>query len=380
MSIVGRSHIWKGSKLTWYLLMAEKCDVLVVGAGAIGLAVGSTLAKAGREVLVLERHGAIGAETSSRNSEVIHAGIYYPTGSLKARMCVRGKDLLYTHCIDFNVPHERIGKIIVATKPSQFDTLRQYQRQARENGAGELAWIDETRLQQLEPEVNAIAGVLSPTTGIIDSLSFMLSLEGLLESHGGMIAFRSEVQRMFCKPCLRVEVTDMDLEPRYLINAAGLNAPNLGRDVGRQWSSYYAKGHYYTLSGKSPFNRLVYPIAEADGLGVHVTLDVAHQARFGPDVVWIDEEDYSFDDSKRSEFIRAIRAYYPGLDETLLHEGYTGIRPKLLPQGQPAHDFVVNGPRETGIPGYFELLGIESPGLTASLAIAERIFEQIGSA
>ena len=192
-----------------------------------------------------------------------------------------------------------------------------------------------------------------------------------------MIAYQSNVERIAHEPCLRVEVDEVKLDPNFLINAAGLNAASLGQTVGRPWYGYYAKGHYYTLTGKSPFHRLIYPIAENDGLGVHVTLDIAHQARFGPDVVWIDDEDYSFDDSRRSEFINAIRAYYPELDEGLLHPGYTGIRPKLRPEGQDAHDFVVNGPTETGILGYFELLGIESPGLTASLAIAERVTEQI---
>ena len=359
--------------------MAEQCDVVVIGAGVIGLAVGCSLAQSGHEVLILERHEAIGTETSSRNSEVIHAGIYYPAGSLKAKMCVRGKQLLYRHCREFNVPHEQLGKIIVATHASQIDVLRSYQAQATTNGAGQLTWLEEADIQSLEPSVKAVAGVLSPSTGIIDSHSFMLSLVGLLESSGGMIAFHSNVDRIGCEPRLSVEVDGLVLEPRYLVNAAGLNAPNLGRQVGRDWSTYYAKGHYYTLSGKSPFNRLVYPIGEKDGLGVHVTLDIAHQARFGPDVMWVDEEDYSFEESQRDAFVTAIRAYYPDLDEKQLHQGYTGIRPKLRPQGEPAHDFVVNGPTDTGIEGYFELLGIESPGLTASLAIAEKVMNDISA-
>ena len=228
--------------------MTERCDVVVVGAGVIGLAVGAKLAEAGRDVLIVERHDSIGTETSSRNSEVIHAGIYYPTGSLKAKTCVRGKELLYRHCQEFNVPHERIGKIIVATQTSQLDVLRQYQRQAVKNGAGRLSWLDENEIKQIEPAVRAVAGILSPTTGIIDSHSYMLSLEGLLESHGGTIAFQSHVDRIACVPRLQLEVDGLVLEPSHLINAAGLNAPSLGREIGRDWSIHYAKGHYYTLS------------------------------------------------------------------------------------------------------------------------------------
>ena len=357
--------------------VAEECDVVVIGAGVIGLAVGRALANEGREVVILEKHDAIGTETSSRNSEVIHAGIYYPTGSLKAELCVRGKALLYEHCQEFNVPHERIGKVIVATSKEQFDVLRSYQRQARVNGVGELPWLTKKEVEALEPEVSCLAGIWSPTTGIIDSHAFMLSLEGELEANGGMIAFLSEVTKLEAEKRLRVTTTDLVLEPKTLINAAGLDAPALAMQVGREYRTYYAKGHYYTMSGASPFSHLVYPIAEAGGLGVHVTLDMAHQARFGPDVVWQAAHDYVFDDSKRTSFIEAIRQYFPALDEYRLQPGYTGLRPKLAPQGQPASDFVVNGPEETGIEGYVELLGIESPGLTASLAIAERVVEAV---
>ena len=355
----------------------DECDVVVIGAGVVGLAVAQALAAQGREVLVLEKQDAIGTETSSRNSEVIHAGIYYPTHSLKAELCVRGKKLLYEHCQKFHVPHERIGKIIVATSNEQLPVLREYQTQARANGVGELPWLSKQEVLGLEPNVSCLAGILSPTSGIIDSHAYMLSLEGELEANGGMIAFLTDVEAIGNDDGLYVSTSELRLAPRVLVNSAGLDAPELSRQLGSEYRSYYAKGHYYSYSGNSPFQHLVYPIAEAGGLGVHVTLDMAHQARFGPDVVWQDGHDYSFDESKRDQFIEAIRSYYPDLDEGKLQPGYTGIRPKLAPAGQSAFDFLVRGPNETGVDGYVELLGIESPGLTASLAIAERVVEAV---
>lgn len=356
---------------------AEQCDVVVIGAGVVGLAVGQALARAGREVLVLEKQDAIGTETSSRNSEVIHAGIYYPTGSLKAELCVRGKELLYQHCKEHHVPHERIGKVIVATDGSHFDVLKNYQDQALINGVGCLPSLTKQEVEALEPAVESLGGIWSPTTGIIDSHAFMLSLEGELEAHGGMIAFLTQVQSIDVSSGIEITTGEMRLAPRLLVNSAGLDAPALGSYVGQMYTSYYAKGHYYTLSGSSPFSHLVYPIAEEGGLGVHVTLDMAHQARFGPDVVWQSDRDYSFDEGGRERFIAAISRYYPEIDESKLQPGYTGIRPKLAPQGEPNADFVINGPAETGVEGYVELLGIESPGLTASLAIAERVVDMV---
>ena len=358
--------------------IAEPCDVVVIGAGVVGLAVGQALARAGREVLVLEKQDAIGTETSSRNSEVIHAGIYYPSGSLKAELCVRGKELLYQHCKDHNVPHENVGKVIVATKEEHFEVLKNYQRQALVNGVGCLPTLSIQEVAELEPAVECLGGIWSPTTGIIDSHAFMLSLEGELEANGGMVAFLTDVQRIAVADGLEVHTEEMALAPQLIVNSAGLDAPMLGRQVGQQYTSYYAKGHYYTLSGASPFSHLVYPIAEEGGLGVHVTLDLAHQARFGPDVVWQSDRDYSFDETGRDQFVAAIRRYYPDLDEAKLQPGYTGIRPKLAPQGEPNADFVINGPVATGIEGYIELLGIESPGLTAALAIAERVVDMVG--
>ena len=354
--------------------MAERCDAVVIGAGVVGLAVARALALAGREVLILERHDVIGSETSSRNSEVIHAGIYYPTGSVKAAMCVRGKKLLYEHCRTHNVPHKRIGKVIVATSEEQFAVLEDYQRQARINGVGELPWLSRAEVLAFEPEVDALAGVYSESTGIIDSHAFMLSLVGDIEAAGGMIAFLTEVSNLETTATgVRVHCDDFALDADVVVNAAGLSAPAMAARLGGSHRGYYAKGHYFTLSGRSPFTHLVYPIAEAGGLGVHVTLDMGGQAKFGPDVVWQDDDDYSFDSVDLERFVEAIRRYYPGLDPSRLNPGYTGVRPKLAPAGEPAADFVIEGPTDHGVPGLVNLLGIESPGLTSSLAIAERV-------
>ncbi len=353
--------------------MAERCDAVVIGAGVIGLAVARELAMTGREVLILERNALIGAETSSRNSEVIHAGIYYPTGSVKAETCVRGKALLYDYCDRCHVPYNRVGKLIVATSEAQLDVLRGYQRQALRNGVGHLRWLDRDEALRLEPEVRCVAGVFSETTGVIDSHAFMLSLHGDVEAHGGIVSLHTEVTDLDRGDGrLLVRCGDFDLAAQIVVNAAGLEAPQVANAFGGQRRGYYAKGHYYALSGRSPFTHLVYPVAEPGGLGVHVTLDMAGQARFGPDVVWIDEADYAFDSTNRDRFVEAIQRYYPGLDPDRLHPDYTGIRPKLAPAGGPATDFLIEGPVEHGVPGLVNLLGIESPGLTSSFAIAER--------
>ena len=360
--------------------MPERCDAVVIGAGVVGLAAARALACAGRDVLVLERADAIGTATSSRNSEVIHAGIYYPAGSAKARLCVRGKALLYEYCRSRGVPHRRIGKLIVATAPAHLETLRSYQRQARANGAGELAWLPRREVERLEPEVRCLAAVHSPTTGIIDSHAFMLSLQGELEAHGGVVALLTEVTGLERqRERVLVRCGGFELSAALVVNAAGLDAPALARALGCSWQGYFAKGHYYALSGPSPFSHLIYPVAEGDGLGVHVTLDLGGQARFGPDVQWAEAACYEFDAAGKGRFVAAIRRYYPALDPGRLHPGYTGVRPKLAPQGAPAGDFVIEGPAAHGVPGLVNLLGIESPGLTASLAIAECIVSIAGA-
>jgi L-2-hydroxyglutarate oxidase LhgO len=358
--------------------VAERVDVVVIGAGVVGLACARQFARAGRDVIVLERHGQIGTETSSRNSEVIHAGIYYDTGSAKARLCVRGKALLYRHCEEYGVAHARCGKVIVATEEAQFDTLRGYQRRALANGVGELRWLTPDDVAELEPAVRCVGAVRSDTTGIIDSHAYMESLLGDLEAHGGVVAFHADVVDGRAEAGrVRVDTSELSVDASLVVNSAGLAAPDLARTLtgstDRLPRAYYAKGQYYTLSGRSPFRALVYPVAEAGGLGVHVTLDLAGQARFGPDVVWIDGVDYRFDDRNRERFIAAIRRYYPDLDETRLQPGYTGIRPKISAPNEPAADFRILGPRDHGVPGLVHLFGIESPGLTASLAIAEEV-------
>jgi L-2-hydroxyglutarate oxidase LhgO len=330
--------------------VADRVDCVVIGAGVVGLACARALALEGREVLVLERHGQIGTETSSRNSEVIHAGIYYDAGSLKARLCVAGKARLYEHCEAFGVPFRRCGKIIVATDESQFETLRGYQRRAIANGVGELRWLSQAQVRELEPAVRCVGAVLSESTGIIDSRAYMESLHGDLEAHGGVIAFHTSVLAGRPQHGRHILETDQGtLDAGFVVNAAGLAAPDLARCLARGAmheapTAYYAKGHYYTLSGTAPFHRLVYPVAEAGGLGVHVTLDLAGQARFGPDVVWIDAVDYSFDERNRERFVAAIRRYYPDLDESSLQSCYTGIRTKISAQDQPAADFRIDGP------------------------------------
>ena len=357
--------------------LVDRVDSIVIGAGVVGLACARMLAIRGHDVIVLEKNALIGEETSSRNSEVIHAGIYYPTGSLKARLCVSGKRLLYEYCAEHQVAFNRCGKMIVATGEEQLETIHAYIRQAAANGAGELRWLTAQEISTLEPEVVAVGGVYSETTGIIDSHAFMLSLQGELESHGGVIAFNTEVSRLTAVVGgVRVETEDLMLEARWLINSGGLWAAELARqliDDGPE--AYYARGHYYAYSGKPPFSRLVYPVADTGGLGVHVTMDMAGQVKFGPDVRWIDDIDYAFDTSHREDFVAAIRRYYPNLDETRLHPSYTGIRPKITPPGTPASDFRIDSPAEHGVAGLINLLGIESPGMTAALAIAERVSE-----
>ncbi len=358
--------------------MTERVDCLVIGAGVVGLAVAARLAALGRDVLVLERHELIGAETSSRNSEVIHAGIYYPAGSRKAALCVRGKALLYAHCAAYGVPHARCGKLIVATQDSQIATVRGYVAQAAANGVEDLRWLSQAEVHAMEPEVTAVGGVFSPSTGIVDSHAFMLSLQGQLEAGGGMIAFETAAEQLTpgsTGPV--VEAAGMTLATNWLINCAGLAAPGVGAQLVDGPTAHFAKGHYYAYSGRQPFSRLVYPVAEEGGLGVHVTLDLAGQVKFGPDVCWIDNVDYDFDEGRFDAFVDAIRRYYPALDPQRLHASYTGIRPKLGPAGSGFQDFSIAGPQDHGVRGFVNLLGIESPGLTASLAIAETVGELV---
>ena len=357
-------------------------EAVVVGAGVVGLAVARALALSGREVLVLEAADAIGTGISSRNSEVIHAGIYYATGSLKARLCVAGREALYRYCVVRGIPHRRLGKIIVATSAAEVPVLAKYRAQARANGVHDLQPLTRAEVQALEPAVQCEAGLLSPSTGIVDAHALMLAYQADIESRGGFVLPGSAVLGGSLRErsvVLQVDGPEpTELEADLVVNCAGLAAQQLSMAVeGVPGAAvpprHLAKGHYYTLSGRPPFQHLVYPLANSAGLGVHVTLDLQGAARFGPDVHWIESVDYSFVQGLRADFAAAIRLYYPQIDESRLQEAYTGIRPKVSGPGQAAADFCVRGPADHGNSPYAALYGIESPGLTSSLALADHV-------
>jgi len=362
--------------------VTEQIDCAVIGAGVVGLAVARALALAGREVIVLESAGSIGTGISSRNSEVIHAGIYYPSGSLKARLCVQGRELLYQFCALNSVEHRRVGKLIVATSPEEIPTLAKYQAQARANGVIDLRRLTSEEAARLEPEVRCAEALLSPSTGIVDSHGLMLAYEADLEAHGGVLALNSPVTGgSLHESGIELQIgaaAPMAVRAASVVNCAGLDAQDVSRrlqgvPVQAIPRRFLAKGYYFSLTGRSPFQHLVYPIGNSAGLGTHLTLDMSGGARFGPDVHWIEAIDYGFDETRKADFAQAIRLYYPGLDDSRLQPAYTGIRPKISAAGQPAADFSIRGPSEHGHCPYVALYGIESPGLTASLAIAQQV-------
>ena len=368
----------------------ERIDALVIGAGVVGLAVGRALARRGLETIVLERADAIGTGTSSRNSEVIHAGLYYPAGSLKARLCVQGRALLYDFCASHGVTHRRCGKLVVATAPEQHAALEATREKAAANGV-QLQWLSPAQARQLEPALHCTAALLSPDTGIVDSHGLMLALQGDLEAAGGALALCSPARSLGNSEGLHVVQVEADLPmeigARIVVNAAGLWAPALagamrGLDARHVPRGYHAKGNYFSLAGRAPFSRLVYPVPEQAGLGVHLTLDLAGQARFGPDVEWLpqgaaDEIDYRVEPSRADGFYAEIRRYWPDLRDGALQPAYSGVRPKLGGPGTPAADFVVQGPEVHGVPGLVNLFGIESPGLTACLALADEVLRRL---
>ncbi|MDA1118687.1 MAG: NAD(P)/FAD-dependent oxidoreductase [Proteobacteria bacterium] len=356
----------------------DRVDAVVIGAGLLGLAVARALALAGREVVILEAEDAIGTHTSSRNSEVIHAGIYYPAGSLKARACVIGKERLYAYCQERGVPHRRCGKLIVATDAAQAGELEAIRRKAEANGVSDVAPIGMDEVRAMEPELACVAALHSPSTGIIDSHALMLAYLGDAEAAGAMLALKSPLQTGVVRAG-GIELQVAGAEPLLagaVVNCAGLTAPSVARRIAGYPArfappEYYAKGNYFSLAARAPFSRLVYPVPEPGGLGVHVTLDLGGRARFGPDVEWVDRIDYRVDPRRAESFYGAIRRYWPGLPDGALEPGYCGIRPKTTGPKEPPADFIVQGPRAHGVRGLVQMFGIESPGLTASLALAD---------
>lgn len=363
----------------------EQLDCVVIGAGVVGLAVARALAQAGREVVILESESAFGTHTSARNSEVIHAGLSYAPGSLKARLCRRGRDLLYAYAAERGIGHRRIGKLIVAVTEDEVAGLHKYQQLAAANDVHDLALLDGAGVRALEPEVNAVAGLHSPSTGIVDSHGLMLAYLGDAERAGAALVLHSPVTGgAAAGQGMALEVggaQPMQVRARTVVNAAGLWAHEVARSIGGMPPAlvppiHYAIGHYYTLAGRSPFQRLVYPVAREAAMRVHVTLDLGGQCKFGPDIDWRDAVDYRFDDRSAERFYAGIRRFWPALPDGALQPGYTGIRPRLAgPESlhNAGTDFIIQGPREHGIAGLVNLFGIESPGLTSSLAIGEYV-------
>lgn len=366
----------------------DEIDCAVIGAGVVGLAVARALALAGREVLVLESEGAIGTGTSSRNSEVIHAGIYYPQGSLKATLCVEGRDALYSYAQARGVPHSRCGKLIVATSAEQVGQLDAIRAKAAANGVDDLVLLTAQQANAMEPQLHCVAALHSPSTGIVDSHALMLGLLGDLENAGGMLALKSPIERAECVDgaVVLIAADGTALRCRTVVNAAGLGAPALARRFEGMPASvvpreYFAKGCYFTLAGRAPFGRLIYPVPEPGGLGVHLTLDLGGQAKFGPDVQWVEAADDLVVDPARGErFYDEVRRYWPALPDGALIPGYAGMRPKISGPDAPAADFVIAGPASHGVPRLVHLFGIESPGLTSCLAIGRHVADLLADA
>jgi L-2-hydroxyglutarate oxidase LhgO len=362
----------------------DRVDSVVIGAGVVGLAVARALASAGREILILEAEDAIGTHASSRNSEVIHAGIYYPQGSVKARTCVAGRERLYAYCVERAVPHRRCGKLIVATDASQLDDLEDIRRRAHANGASDVADVSPAQARAMEPELECVAALHSPSTGIIDSHALMLAFLGDAERAGALLALRCLVTKGVVRTDgIELHVAGADpILASQVVNSAGLRAPSVALSIDGYPAALappelYAKGNYYALSMQSPFSRLVYPVPEPGGLGVHVTLDLGGRARFGPDVEWVDRIDYAVDPARAERFYAAIRRYWPGLPDHALVPDYAGVRPKIAGKDEPAADFVLQGPPAHGVTGLVNLFGIESPGLTSSLPLADAVLEHL---
>jgi L-2-hydroxyglutarate oxidase LhgO len=367
--------------------VTERIDAAVIGAGVVGLAIGRALAQAGRDVVVLERNARIGEGISARNSEVIHGGLYYPQSSLKARLCVRGRALLYDYCREKGIAHSRCGKLVVAIGPNQLDKLEALRLQALANGVEDIELLTAAAVRHREPLIECVAGLRSPSTGIVDSHSFMLAMRGDIEAAGGAVAVLSEFKRGSIGPngirfTIESDGEETELAASVLVNSAALAATDVARaldglDPGQIPETRFAKGNYFILQGKNPFSELIYPLPEPGGLGIHLTLDLAGRARFGPDVEWTERIDYDVDANRADAFDTAIRTYWPSLPPKSLVPGYAGIRPKLAGPAEPAADFLISGPADHGVPGLVNLFGIESPGLTAALAIGEEVVRRV---
>jgi L-2-hydroxyglutarate oxidase LhgO len=361
-------------------------EIAVIGAGVVGLAVARVLAQSGREVVVLEKEPGIGRHTSSRNSEVIHSGIYYRPGSNKARLCVAGRLALYRYCEENGIAHQRLGKILVATSEDEIPTLEKLRTQAEQNGVNDLEWLDEAELRRREPALTAVRGLHSPSTGILNSDEYMRALRRDAEAAGAQFALATTLLHgRVTKQGIVLSAGGNNastLLASTVVNAAGPWAPGVARSIEGMPDTAipqacFAKGHYASLRGRAPFSTLIYPVPVPGALGVHYTLDLAGQARFGPDITWVDAVDYGFDESRVAAFYPIIRRYYPTLADGDLSPGYTGVRPKIVPAGVPDADFLIQGPSLHGVPGLINLFGIESPGLTASLALAEEVLSLV---
>jgi L-2-hydroxyglutarate oxidase LhgO len=367
--------------------MAADVQTIVVGAGVVGLACARAFALAGHEVMVLEQHGLIGSETSSRNSEVIHAGIYYAPGSLRAKLCVAGKAMMYDFCRENGVAHERITKLLVATSEAQLPKLAAIRTTAEKNGVMDLEPLSPADAKKLEPALACAGALLSPSTGIVDSHGFMVALEGHITTAGGQVVLNTPVTSLARGGNGPFTLTLADgsaITAQNLVLSGGLHVSKLARTWAHGHAyhvpeTYYAKGQYYALSGKSPFGRHIYPMPDGAWLGLHATVDLSGRCKFGPDIEWTPEIDYSFDESKIAQFLDFIRSYYPALDPTRLHADYTGVRPKLYREGEPVPDFAIHGPETHGEPNLVILAGIESPGLTASLAIGAYVVGMVSA-
>ena len=372
--------------------MTPDIETVVVGGGVVGLAIARALTLAGQEVLLIERHNRVGTETSSRNSEVIHAGIYYSPGSLRARLCVAGKEMLYRFCAENGVAHKRYGKLIVATHDAELPALEAIAGNAAKNGVGDLQRLTAEEARTLESEVACVAAYLSPSTGVIDSHGLMQALDGHITACGGNVVLNTAVMGITASTeCFTLQTQSGgeagSLTARNVVLAVGLNATVIGRMLSYRAGyavpeTYPARGHYFALSGKTPFQHLVYPMPTGAWLGVHLTLNVAGRARFGPDIEWRDSVDYSFDEAngtRLANFESEIRRYWPGLPVGALHPDSVGVRPKIYRAGEPIADFAIHGPRHHGVDRLVALYGMESPGLTSSLAIGDFVAEQLGA-